>query len=438
MPGPVSGSPALAADYRRTRALTLALAAPLGPEDQCVQSMPDASPTKWHLAHTTWFFETFVLAGPGFSAYRPGWDYLFNSYYQTLGAMHPRPLRGLLSRPTVAEILAYRAWVDEQVLALLERDAASPEQRARIVLGLHHEQQHQELLLTDAKHLLAQNPLSPAYRAGGRPRPATSPTPPADAWVEDPGGLIEIGRPSTNVGFGFDNEGPRHTLWLAPFALARRPVTCGQYLGFIADGGYRRTELWLAAGWDTVRREGWTAPGYWRAEPDGDPDDASGWREFTLDGLVPLDLDAPVVHLSFYEADAFARWAGARLPSEAEWEHLAGREPVTGNLLPVDPEGLAAAPLHSTASTADADVGPLAQAFGDVWEWTASPYLGYPGYRPPAGAVGEYNGKFMADQWVLRGGSCATPADHVRATYRNFFPSPTRWQFAGVRLAADR
>jgi ergothioneine biosynthesis protein EgtB len=419
----------LTAAFRRVRAVTEALAAPLGPEDQCVQSMPDASPTKWHLAHTSWFFSNFVLG----RSYRPGWDFLFNSYYQTVGPMHARPQRGLLSRPTVAEISRYRRWVDEQLLALLDRDAASPEQLALIELGLHHEQQHQELILTDIKHMLGENPLAPRYRAND-PVSSECPEAPALRWIEDPGGLVHIGRPLGNPeeDFGFDNEGPRHKQWLEPFAIASRPATCAEYLEFMADRGYQRPELWLAEGWDVMVREGWQAPAYWFTTAE------STWQIFTLDGLRELDPHAPVCHLSYYEADAFARWSGARLPSEAEWERLAVDIEPAGNLLPIEPEALAHAALHPRRSAAPIDsASGLAQLFGDVWEWTASPYVPYPGYKPAAGAVGEYNGKFMCNQLVLRGGSCVTPADHIRASYRNFFHPPSRWQFTGVRLARD-
>ncbi|HVI03214.1 MAG TPA: ergothioneine biosynthesis protein EgtB, partial [Enhygromyxa sp.] len=319
----------LAVAFRRVRALTEALAAPLTPEDQCVQSMPDASPTKWHRAHTSWFFANFVLD----QRYQPGWDFLFNSYYQAVGPMHARPQRGLLSRPTIAEIGEYRRWVDERVLALLERDAASPAQLALIELGLHHEQQHQELILTDIKHMLGLNPLAPRYTAAvrehGEPIAA-----PELRWIEDPGGLVHIGRDldRADAEFGFDNEGPRHKQWLEPFAIASRPATCAEYLAFIDDRGYQRPELWLAEGWDTVAREGWRAPAHWVATSE------SSWDVFTLDGLRELDPHAPVCHLSYYEADAFARWSGARLPSEAEWERLADGVVAAGNLLPSEPD----------------------------------------------------------------------------------------------------
>jgi ergothioneine biosynthesis protein EgtB len=420
----------LASAFSQVRSLSEALAAHLEPEDTCIQSMPEVSPTKWHLAHTSWFFETFVLAAPDYRPWREGYDYLFNSYYQTVGAMHPRPRRGLLSRPTLAEVLDYRRAVDERLLAALP-GLAEPA-RVLVELGLHHEQQHQELLLTDIKHVLAQNPLAVAYREGG-PRPSTSEAPPL-RWVEDPGGLVEIGRDlgDARASFGFDNEGPRHKQWLEPFALASRMVSCGEYLDFIADGGYERPQLWLSDGWDTVSREGWRAPLYWRkGAEDGEP-----WRIFTLDGQRELDRGAPVCHLSYYEADAFARWSGARLPTEAEWERVAAALEVAGNLLATDPEALAEAPLHPRAAAASDSSG-LAQLFGDAWEWTASPYQPYPGYRPPPGAVGEYNGKFMCNQLVLRGGSCATPASHIRPGYRNFFHPPARWQFSGLRLAKD-
>jgi len=418
----------LAADFRRVRALTEALAAPLSPEDQCVQSMPDASPTKWHLAHTSWFFETFVLAGP---RYQAGWEFLFNSYYQTIGSMHPRRHRGLLSRPSVAQILDYRRWVDERILATLESGEAGREALALIELGLHHEQQHQELILTDIKHALSLNPLAPRYR-----EPAVGPVigPPALRWIEDPGGLVQIGRDlhGDQAEFGFDNEGPRHKQWLEPFAIASRPATCAEYLAFIADQGYARPELWLAEGWDAVSSQAWEAPAYWIAAD-------QRWMLFTLTGLRELDPDEPVCHLSYYEADAFARWSGVRLPSEAEWERLAeGVDPARGNLVPLTKAELERASLHPRPCPAPIDpASGLAQLFGDVWEWTASPYSPYPGYRPPTGAVGEYNGKFMCNQLVLRGGSCATPADHIRAGYRNFFHAPSRWQFSGVRLARD-
>lgn len=431
----------LAGEFSRVRAVTVALTEPLEPEDQCIQTCPEVSPTKWHLAHTTWFFETMILAdAPGFTPFRPGWDFLFNSYYQSVGAMHARPERGLLSRPTVREILEYRAAIDEQIVGLLERGASSA-QRGLIELGLHHEQQHQELICTDIKHVLAANPLAPRYREPTRTGDQPRGDAPTLRWVEDPGGLVEVGRDLAreDAAFGFDNEGPRHKQWLEPFAVASRPATCGEYLAFIADGGYARPELWLAEGWDTVLRDGWRAPDYWRPiAGDGLSGDAADWRLFTLRGLVELDPGAPVCHLSYYEADAFARWRGARLPSEAEWERIADAAAIAGNLLPEDPSTLADAAFHPTPAGEPNDaVSGMRQLFGDVWEWTRSPYAPFPGYRPPPGAISEYNGKFMCNQMVLRGGSCATPVDHVRASYRNFFHAHARWQFSGVRLARD-
>ncbi len=372
------------------RTFTEQLAEPLSAEDQTVQSMPDASPTKWHLAHTTWFFETFVLrpfAG-GYRTFDPNYGYLFNSYYEAVGPRHPRPHRGMLTRPGLAEIMSYRRHVSAAMQTLLDRGDQRIE--ATVELGLHHEQQHQELLLMDAKHLLSLNPLKPAYRELVSPHGAATPL----AWRDFEGGLVEIGH--DGEGFAFDNEGPRHRVWLDPYAVASRPTNCGEYLSFIADGGYQRPEFWLSAGWDCVNQRGWTAPLYW--EQDG-----GVWRIFTLSGLQPLDPSAPVCHVSGFEAAAFAKWAGKRLPREAEWEASAS----------------------------------MLQDTGIVWEWTASPYVAYPGYREPAGAIGEYNGKFMANQMVLRGGCSATPAGHIRPSYRNFFPPDARWMFGGIRLAED-
>jgi ergothioneine biosynthesis protein EgtB len=381
---------ATAARFAEVRATSLALAEGLSEADQTVQSMPDASPTKWHLAHTTWFFETFVLRphARGYRPFDPAYEYLFNSYYEAVGPRHPRPQRGMLTRPGVAEIMSYRQHVSDAMAVLL--DGANQDIDAIVELGLHHEQQHQELILMDAKHLLSLNPLKPAYRASAPWPGVAAPL----AWRDFEGGLVEIGH--DGEGFAFDNEGPRHRVWLEPFALASRPTNCGEYLAFIEDGGYRRPEFWLSAGWDCVNQRGWTAPLYW--EQDG-----ANWCVFALSGLRPLDPAAPVCHVSGFEAAAFAKWAGKRLPREAEWE--AG-----------------ASALEDT---------------GIVWEWTASPYVAYPGYREPAGAIGEYNGKFMANQMVLRGGCSATPAGHVRPTYRNFFPPDARWMFGGIRLAED-
>jgi ergothioneine biosynthesis protein EgtB len=410
---------ALARAYARVRAQTERLAAPLSPEDACVQSMPDASPTKWHLAHTTWFFETFVLeaASTDYRPWEPAFRVLFNSYYNGIGEQHPRPQRGLLTRPSLADVLAYRAHVDGRVLALLAGRTGGAF-AATVELGLHHEQQHQELLLTDAKHLLAANPLRPAYRADLAP--VASGSAPALRWHAFPGGIRDLG--SDGSCFHFDNEAPRHAVLLAPFELASRPVTNGEFLAFVEAGGYRDPARWLSDGWAAVRAEAWSAPSYWQIR-DG------AWLEFTLGGLRPLDLDAPVAHVSGYEADAYARFAGARLPTEGEWEFAAAGHPVRGNFVERDA-------LHPMVCAGAAGDGPV-QLFGDVWEWTQSPYVAYPGFAPAPGAIGEYNGKFMCNQIVLRGGSCATPESHVRASYRNFFPPAARWQFAGLRLARD-
>jgi ergothioneine biosynthesis protein EgtB len=410
-----SGQARLEARYRAVRARTEALSAPLSPEDMVVQSMPDASPAKWHLAHTTWFFETFLLAPRErrFAAFHPRYGYLFNSYYDAVGARHPRPERGLLTRPPLSEVRAYRRQVDERVLALAA-GGLDAEGAAVLELGLNHEQQHQELLLTDVKHAFSENPLRPAYAP---PLPLSPRPAPPLAWVEHEGGLREIGH--AGPGFAFDHEGPRHREWLEPFALAARAVTCGEYLAFIEDGGYQRPELWLADGHAAVARHGWEAPLYW--ERDGER-----WTVFTLRGPRALDPEEPVAHVSFYEADAYARWAGARLPTEAEWEVVAEGSEEDGAFA----DG---GRLHPEV----AGEGRPAQLLGDVWEWTRSAYAPYPGYRPAAGALGEYNGKFMVNQLVLRGGSCVTPAGHVRSTYRNFFYPEARWQFAGVRLCRE-
>jgi ergothioneine biosynthesis protein EgtB len=407
----------LAERYRRVRDATRHLAAPLAPEDQLVQSMPDASPTKWHLAHTTWFFETFVLErfARGYRPVDERYQFLFNSYYESLGARQPRPQRGAITRPSLDEVGAYRERVDESMAALLDERAAG-DLAFRTELGLQHEQQHQELILTDIHHALWRNPLRPAYLDAPETRAARATTA-EGGWIEHPGGLAEIGH--AGGGFAFDNEVPRHRVHLEPFAIARRAVTSGEYLAFVEAGGYRQPDLWLSEGWATVVAEGWEAPLYWER-------DGSRWREFTLRGMRPLDLEAPVAHVSYYEADAYARWAGARLPTEAEWEVAATRVAIEGNF--VESGRLAPAPA------AACDGGP-AQMFGDVWEWTASAYLPYPRFRPFPAELGEYNGKFMVNQMVLRGGSCLTPASHVRATYRNFFPPAARWQMSGLRLA---
>jgi ergothioneine biosynthesis protein EgtB len=418
--------------YAAVRAQTLALAAPLSEADAQVQSMPDASPAKWHLAHVTWFFETFVLEAfePGFQPHHPAFRTLFNSYYQAVGEQHPRPQRGLLTRPSLAEVKAYRAAVDERMQALLRQPALPPAAQALVVLGLNHEQQHQELLLTDLLHLLSCNPLAPHYLPQQPPAAANLQSTPLQ-WVPHAGGLVQIGHDS-NDGFAFDNESPRHTQFLHPYQLAQRLTTQGEWLAFMEDGGYQDPRWWLAAGWDWRCSQGVQAPAYWRQA------DAGGWQVFTLRGLQAVQAQAPVCHISQYEADAYAQWAGAqlglplRLPTEAEWEHAA-------HLL--GPQAIAQGHfadsqcLHTLP--AQPGLGGLQQMFGDVWEWTRSSYLPYPGFRPWAGAVGEYNGKFMVNQTVLRGGSCVTPRGHVRASYRNFFPSATRWQFSGLRLAHD-
>jgi ergothioneine biosynthesis protein EgtB len=412
--GPSSslGQPHLAERFRHVRAATRRLAAPLSAEDMVPQSMPDASPVKWHLAHTSWFFETFILLPHGERAFDPAFQYLFNSYYEALGRRHPRNQRGLVTRPGVAEVMAYRDHVDQRVAALLESGDGPAGLGGLVALGLAHEEQHQELLLTDLLHLLGQNPLSPAYHAA----PAHPPGEAAPlSFSAFEGGVVEVGH--DGAGFAFDNEGPRHSVLLRPFELADRLVTAGEWLAFMEDGGYRRPELWLSDGWAQRQADGWTAPMYWE-EGDG------GWSAFGFSGLQPVRRNAPVTQVSFYEADAYARWCGARLPLEHEWEHAAARAGARGGWM--DDGEFTARPAAR---------GPLAQMFGDAWEWTASPYVGYPGYAPAAGAVGEYNGKFMINQMVLRGGSCLTPAGHVRASYRNFFQPHQRWQMSGLRLA---
>jgi ergothioneine biosynthesis protein EgtB len=404
----IAADDGLADRYRVVRGRTEELAAVLSDEDQLVQSMPDASPTKWHLAHTSWFFEAFILARTDYVPFDPQFNFLFNSYYEAVGDRHPRAARGLLTRPSAADVRRYRQHVDASMLALLED---CPEQyRTVIELGLHHEQQHQELLLMDIKHAFSVNPVAPAY-APWSDRPAATAVP--LEWSIFDGGLVEIGH--TGDGFAFDNEGPSHKVWLEPFRMANRLVTNGEWLAFMANGGYRNPALWLSDGWATVQREGWRAPLYWRG---GD----EGWRVFTLEGLRPVDPAAPVCHVSYYEADAYARWAGARLPREAEWE-------VAAQCVPEHPTE-ALHPRHAVTPM-------LGQLLGEVWQWTASPYAAYPGFRPADDPTGEYNGKFMSGQMVLRGGACITPAGHSRPTYRNFFPPAARWAFSGLRIATD-
>jgi ergothioneine biosynthesis protein EgtB len=418
--------------YQAVRGATLHFCSPLSPEDLMVQSCPEASPVKWHLAHTSWFFETFVLS-EFVAVYQPfhqDFRWLFNSYYNSLGDMPEKKLRASFSRPSVDVILAYRAHVDDAIATFLQYP---PEDEAarRISLGLQHEQQHLELIATDIKHALFTNPLHPAYLEATMPR-TTLPAPPLD-WVSFTPGLTEIGitpDPADLTTFAFDNESPRHPVYIAPFSLATRLVTCAEYLAFIDEGGYTRPELWLSEGWNALRAEGWQAPLYWHH----DTSTKSGWILYTLNGFQSVDdlSETPVCHLSFFEADAFARWSslrqpGHRLPTEFEWEYAASIQPVKGNLLESN---------HLHPTPAPAALG-LQQLFGDVWEWTQSPYTGYPGYKPLPGALGEYNGKFMSSQIVLRGGSCVTPRTHIRPTYRNFFPPATRWQFSGLRLARD-
>jgi len=405
---------ALRDKFREVRAASLALAAPLSAEDQCIQSMPDASPTKWHLAHTTWFFET-VLLQPHAAGYRPfdvRFHYLFNSYYEALGPRHPRPQRGLLTRPSVDEVHAYRSHVDEAVLALLDRDIGEQDWAAMepiVTLGLNHEQQHQELLLTDILHALSCNPLLPAYKPAAGPALRLAAVPPAMRWLPQTGGVVQVGHEGPQLGFAFDNETPRHAALLQPYAIADRLVNCGDYAQFIADGGYKRPELWLSDGWAAVQAQGWQHPAYWLAPDDprlGPQQHQSGWQVFGLHGVRSMEADAPVSQLSFYEAAAYAEWAGARLPTEFEWE-------------------------------AAFDAPGISQMTGHVWQWTRSSYDPYPGFRPMPGIAAEYNGKFMVGQLVLRGGSVATPAGHTRPSYRNFFPPAARWQFSGLRLAKD-
>ena len=412
----------LARRYLNVRSTSIALAGPLSAEDCAVQSMPDASPVKWHLAHTTWFFETFILErvnGSKHRPFQPAFRVLFNSYYNAVGAKHPRPERGLLTRPGLGDVLSYRHHVDAAMADLLARpERLAAEVRDLVELGLHHEQQHQELILTDLKHMFSRNPLRPAYQ---KQWPLTPVSSVRAGWVRMAGGAHSIGH--AGDGFCFDLELPRHTVWLEDYEIATLPVTHGDFLAFIDDGGYRRPELWLSAGWDAVASRGWHAPLYWE-RIDGT------WHTFTLHGMAPVEANTPICHVSFYEADAYARWAGARLPTEAEWEVAAAHVPVAGNFME-------SGALHPLALREKPAPGTLAQAYGDVWEWTRSDFAPYPGFRPAAGAVGEYNGKFMANQYVLRGGSCATPASHIRASYRNFFPADARWQFSGLRLARD-
>ncbi|MEL7490891.1 MAG: ergothioneine biosynthesis protein EgtB [Pseudomonadota bacterium] len=410
---------ALLEQFSRSRKTSVTLASAFSPEDWMVQSMEEASPIKWNLAHTSWFYETFVLKplAPGYKSYDPAFNYLFNSYYQQVGEMHPRPSRGLLSRPTCDEVIAYRDHVDEAVRVLIKEASEETLEKLAplIVLGCAHEEQHQELLLTDIKHGLSLNPLAPAVFSEENEAGASGAS---LNWIAFEGGLATVGHDRRS--FAFDNEGPRHQTYLQPFLLASRSVTNAEYAAFIEAGGYEESSIWLADGWARVQEENWRAPLYWRKSD-------NQWREYTLFGEKPLIPDAPVAHLSFYEAAAYAEWTSYRLPTEFEWER-ASAEAAGGAQFMKDGKFNRPAP--------DPGAG-LRQMFGGVWEWTSSPYVAYPGYRTPGGAIGEYNGKFMSSQMVLRGGSCATPEGHVRATYRNFFPPNTRWQFAGLRLARD-
>jgi ergothioneine biosynthesis protein EgtB len=414
---PDAESPDLRERLFATRALSTALAAPLSDEDQVVQAMEDASPTKWHLAHTTWFFEAFLLKRflPGYSVFDERFEYCFNSYYESVGPRHPRPKRGLLTRPPAEEVRAYRAFVDDALGRLFDRELP-PEAAALIELGINHEQQHQELLLTDILSLFAAGPLKPAYREAGSGVRASEAAP-LD-WVSFDGGIFAVGH--DGEGFAYDNEGPRHEELIRPFKLANRCVTNAEWIEFIEDGGYATPTLWLADGWNAINTEDWRGPLYFEAAE-------GGYLQMSLLGFRPVDPAAPVTHISYYEADAFARWAGARLPSEFEWEVAAAGVPLQGGTLGAG---------HLRPLPAQTGRG-LRQMFGDVWEWTASAYLPYPGFKAAPGAVGEYNGKFMCNQFVLRGGSCVTPEGHVRRTYRNFFYPHQRWQFTGLRLAAD-
>ena len=447
----------LLARFKAVRQASGRLCGPLSPEDMMVQSCPEASPVKWHLAHTSWFFETFVLRefAAGYQPFHPEFRWLFNSYYNSLGDMPEKKLRASFSRPPLDAILGYRAHVDTAMAVLMQHPLEDAAAR-RIALGLEHEQQHQELIATDIKHALFTNPLHPSYLEAAVQKRSETIAPPLD-WVDFSSGLVEIGLtldPASSDTFAFDNETPRHNVYLAPYRLATRLVTCAEYLQFIEQNGYNRPELWLAEGWTTMRAEGWQAPLYWQR----DNTTNSGWCIYTMHGFRSLDdlSETPVCHLSLFEADAYARWAGYRLPTEFEWEHAAAQlgllhkevdsrpalltyprpDPAKkpGAVAATEANLLETGKLHPTPAPA---LSGLQQIFGDVWEWTQSGYTGYPGYRPLPGALGEYNGKFMSSQVVLRGGSCVTPATHIRATYRNFFSPATRWQFSGLRLAQD-
>jgi ergothioneine biosynthesis protein EgtB len=414
----------LADRYRNVRRASKAIFAPLEPEDCCIQSMPDVSPIKWHLAHTSWFFEAFVLkqALPDYRSPHPQYEYLFNSYYNTVGKQYARAQRGLLSRPTLPEVVAYRAHVDEAMERLFASQLAEESAQALLAiieLGTHHEQQHQELMLMDIKHVFSCNPLLPVFRDDLLTTSEAS-VPPLK-WLQYNGGLQTIGH--DNSGFSFDNESPQHRAHVEPFQIADRLITCGEYLEFIEDKGYERPELWLSDGWNIVQSRGWNAPLYWLHE-------GNQWQIMTLGGMRDINRSEPVCHVSFYEAEAFARWMGCWLPRESAWEMVARELPRQGNFQEQDS-------LQPIPLVPQTDTSSPAQMFGDVWEWTCSPYSPYPGYRANAGPLGEYNGKFMCNQMVLRGGSCATPSSHIRSTYRNFFPPDARWPFTGIRLTKE-
>jgi ergothioneine biosynthesis protein EgtB len=422
----LSPAQSLVARFHEVRNFTNLLSADLAPEDCVVQSMPEVSPTKWHLAHTTWFFETFILKKwmPGYQPVVPQYGYLFNSYYNAAGNMHRRDLRGLISRPTVEETRRYRSSIDSYIdnLILGADEKLFREIEPILILGIHHEQQHQELLVTDIKHVFAQNPLYPVFRDGKIDIEARGATP--QNFIEFDEAIVEIGHDGS--GFSYDNEGPRHRALVLPFSLASRPVTNGEYLEFMNDGGYARPEFWLSLGWTTVNDPtlgGWQAPLYW-TKRDG------AWCNFTLSGFRPVDDNEPVTHVSYFEADAYANWKGARLPTEFEWERAAVDVSIDGNFVETER-------FHPQPATVSPRDRRFAQMFGDVWEWTRSAYSPYPGYHAGPGALGEYNGKFMCNQYVLRGGSCATSRTHIRKTYRNFFQPDKRWQFTGIRLAGD-
>lgn len=411
----------LSDSYRKTRELSRELASPLSTEDYVVQSMPDVSPTKWHLAHTSWFFEEFVLSKvyPRYRSLHPQYSFLFNSYYVQAGERHCRPKRGLISRPTVTEVYSYRSYVDDAVRSLFKdlKNEKFFKIAPVIQTGINHEQQHQELILTDIKHVFSQNPLHPVYKKPRRPLRNTAKV--RQFWMDIRGGIYEIGNNGRD--FGYDNEFPRHKMYIEPFSISSKLITNAEYIKFINDGAYLRPELWLSDGWNAVQENGWNAPLYWEKAD-------NKWYSFTLHGFTRIDPDEPVSHISFYEAEAYSRWAGARLPSEFEWEVASEGLKVKGNF--VEDKNFHPMPLKSKNKE-------LEQMYGDLWEWTRSPYSPYPGYQAPPGALGEYNGKFMCNQMVLRGGSCATSRSHIRNCYRNFFPPDSRWQFTGIRLAKD-